>query len=57
MQHLSFSYILFWPTRYIVPLQLTLDNMKLHREIEKLKTAANESDHLKRGEFLTKTSY
>jgi len=28
--------------------QLTLDNMKLHREIEKLKTAANESDHLKR---------
>ena len=28
--------------------QLTLDNMKLHREIEKLKSAANESDHLKR---------
>ena len=57
MQYLSFSYIMFWLTRYIVPLQLTLDNMKLHREIEKLKTAANESDHLKRGEFLTKISY
>lgn len=28
--------------------QLQLDNMKLHREIEKLKSAANESDNLKR---------
>ena len=28
--------------------QLTLDNMKLHRELEKLKTQAGESDHLKK---------
>ena len=28
--------------------QLQLDNMKLHREIEKYKSAANESDNLKR---------
>ena len=28
--------------------QLQLDNMKLHREIEKLKSSANESDNLKR---------
>ena len=28
--------------------QLTLDNMKLHRELEKLKTAAGESENLKR---------
>ena len=28
--------------------QLTLDNMKLHREVEKLKSQANESDNLKK---------
>ena len=37
--------------------QLTLDNMKLHRELEKLKQTANEHDHVKKELRCLRTKY